>query len=81
MTICLSRDELLELSGYKQAASVKRWLQANGFVFYLGADNWPRVMREQLTQRPKTLTRSNPNMAALLEMQHGTSKNKAHRPA
>lgn len=43
--ICLSRDELVEISGYRQRSAVSKWLRTNGFVFRVAADGWPRVDR------------------------------------
>jgi hypothetical protein len=79
--ICFTKVELTELSGYKQPAAIKRWLSTNGICFYVGADGWPRVLNTALESRPKTLTRSQPNLGALMEMQrNGKAKNKANRP-
>lgn len=83
--ICLSKAELLEVSGYRRPSSVSTWLRKNGFNFRVGADGWPRVDREHYhavmgSSPPKTLTKSAPNIAALTEMQrHGKKTNKQTR--
>ena len=70
-----SQDELIELTGYKQKSKIANWLKANGFAFYLGRDGWPRVLRNVGVVTPKTLKKSEPNLAALMERQNGkTSK-------
>lgn len=69
--IVLSREELRELTGYRQRSRVIRWLRENGFAFYLGGDAWPRVLRESFEKPRKTLTRSAPNVQALKELQNG----------
>lgn len=48
MSLCLSQDELQELSGYKRAAEQRAWLQANGIRYAM--DRWrrPRVLRSEI---------------------------------
>lgn len=41
--ICLSRADLLEISGFRRPTSIATWLRQNGFVFVVAADRWPRV--------------------------------------
>lgn len=45
MSLCLSRDELRELSGYRQRTKVIEWLKQQGFRPRIAADGWPRVDR------------------------------------
>ena len=45
MSLCLSKEELRELAGYKQKSKVARWLRTNGFRSRMGADGWPRLDR------------------------------------
>lgn len=47
MSLLLSRDEVQELTGYRQAASQMRWLTDRGWRFAVGADGRPRVMRAE----------------------------------
>lgn len=42
----LTRQELIELTGYKNPSSQMRWLQREGFYFRVGADGRPRVLRQ-----------------------------------
>lgn len=71
--ICLSRDELRELTGYRQRSAVIRWLRENCIQHYIGGDAWPRVLHSTLGGKAtsKTLTKSKPNLDALLELQGG----------
>ena len=83
--ICLSRMELLDVSGFRRPSSVSKWLRQNGFVFVVAADGWPRVDTEHFHARmgsasPRTLKKSEPNMKALMETQrNGTQKAVATR--
>lgn len=79
--ICWTREELKELSGYRLPSKISRWLRDNGFQHYIGADGWPRVLRDTAIPMPKTLTKSVPNVAALKELQNGAAKKAATRPA
>ena len=45
MSLRLTREELIELTGYRQRSRIFAWLQKNGFRPRLGADRWPRVDR------------------------------------
>lgn len=51
MSLCLSRDELIELSGYQQRSKVAAWLTERGYKFETAADGWPRVLRAAVEQR------------------------------
>ena len=79
--ICLTREELKELSGYRMPSKIRGWLQDNGIKHFIGADGWPRVMRDTSFAMPKTLTKSVPNVAALKELQHGKTKEAQAGPA
>lgn len=81
----LSKDELCELTGYRRPSLVLKILREYGVpVLLVGADDWPRVLRSALISSPKTLTKSEPNLFALKDlqrgMQNGTRKNKTKRP-
>jgi len=43
--VFLTRDELRELSGYKQKSAIARWLAENRYPFELDKDDWPKVPR------------------------------------
>lgn len=79
--ICLTREELTELSGYKMPSKITKWLRLNGLAHFIGADGWPRVMRDGSFFVPKTLTKSVPNVAALKELQDGKAKKVQARPS
>lgn len=70
MSLCLSRDELRELSGSKQRSKIVAWLVRNGFRPRIGVDGWPRVDRGLYEQTMLgTLRRAEPepNFAFLKE--------------
>lgn len=77
--ICFSRQELQELSGYSRPTKIQTWLRNNGIRFFVGGDGWPRVLRDALVAPTKTLTRSQPNIAALTELQSGKAKKQKER--
>lgn len=66
MPLCLTRDELHDLTGLKQGAAQIRWLTKYGYPFVVRADGKPRVVRAALEGRsadqPRQKTR--PNYAA-----------------
>ena len=74
----LSLAELVTLTGYKRRGCMIRWLRANGFIFRIGADGYPRVLEDHvrlqlagIASRP----RNTPNLDALKHPQggnHGT---------
>lgn len=73
--ICLTRDELFQISGYRRPSSIGKWLRESGFIFLVAADGWPRVDKAHYSARmgtatSATLKASKPNFAALKEMQH-----------
>lgn len=58
MSLCLTEEELIELTGRKQGAGMAKWLTENGFTFKRGSDGLPRVDREHYrtimsARRPK----------------------------
>lgn len=75
MTLCLSRDELIDLSGYKRRSKVASWLTERGYKFEIAADGWPRVLRAAIEQQlmpkgaaRKAHSRTEPNWAVLDEL-------------
>jgi len=88
MSFCLSRDELIELSGYKRRDRVAVWLAGRGYKFEIAADGWPRVLRAAVEQRlmPKPTDgeqiqpRTEPNWAALDEIDAKRRSNGATAP-
>ena len=51
MSLFLSRDELIELSGYRQSAAQQRWLTDRGWRFEVGGDGRPKVARAEHDRR------------------------------
>jgi hypothetical protein len=51
MSLFLTRDELVELSGAKQRSRVALWLRGAGYRFETAADGWPRVLRAAVEAR------------------------------
>jgi hypothetical protein len=47
VSLFLSRDELQELTGYRQFAAQIRWLASRGFRHEVGADGRPKVLRAE----------------------------------
>lgn len=78
MSLCLTRDEMQELSGCKQRGRVILWFQNSGYRFEIGADGWPRVLRAAVDAKlmPSTgrriLKKSEPDFSA-----YATSKKAA----
>jgi hypothetical protein len=50
MSLCLTEDELVQLTGKRQGKGMARWLAKNDFVFKMGGDGLPRVDREHYRQ-------------------------------
>lgn len=70
----LAKPDLIALSGYRQPSAIQRWLKANGFVFVVGVDGWPRVAQAhhdaRMSGEIKAVTRRvGPNKEALKELQ------------
>ena len=69
MSLCLTRDELRDLSGGKRRSRVLRWLRDNGFRPKLGLDGWPRVDRDiykQIMSGSVAKTNTEPNFEAII---------------
>jgi hypothetical protein len=47
----LTRDEVADLTGYRQRGKQVNWLRRCGWPFAIGADGHPRVLREELVRR------------------------------
>lgn len=77
----LSKEFLKEWSGYRSPSRITEWLRENSIRFMIGADGWPRVMSVDVFPVTKTLKRSEPNIAALKELQNGKAKKVSTRPA
>lgn len=51
MSLCLTTDEIQELTGYCRPADQRRWLVARGWPHELDANNRPRVSRAYAERR------------------------------
>ncbi len=49
--LCLTRDELKEISGYKQKSAIAAWLRENRYPFELDKDGNPKVPRMAVEAR------------------------------
>lgn len=47
----LTEQELIDLTGYHRPKSVRKWLDSNGYRYAVGADGWPRVLKESVYSR------------------------------
>lgn len=47
----LSREDLIELTGFRYAAKQIAWLKENGFLFEVGGDGRPKVLRSYVVSR------------------------------
>lgn len=64
--------ELSLLTGYKWRRCIIRWLQANGFVFRVAANGYPRVLEDHARNLLSGMVprlRNTPNLAALKRSQ------------
>lgn len=41
----LTKDELCDLTGYKQKSAIARFLREKGYAFELDKDDWPKLPR------------------------------------
>jgi hypothetical protein len=57
--LCLSPEQLANLTGRKQPKRQIEWLSANGWKFFVGGDGLPKVDREYYREMVgvKTITR------------------------
>lgn len=51
MTLCLTPDEVVEVTGRKYPAHQIRWLSENGWLFHVGGDGMPKIDREYYRSR------------------------------
>ena len=51
MTICLSHEELTDLTGYPSYKGQRRWLDAHGWRYAVARDASPRVARAYFLMR------------------------------
>lgn len=51
MSLFLSRDELMDLTGRKIRSKVIAWLTENGYKYDVAADGWPKVLHAAVEAR------------------------------
>jgi hypothetical protein len=61
----LTRQELIELTGYKLPSYMIRQLQSYGLRFFVAADGYPRVAKSEIEYIRREVPKSKPNLAAL----------------
>jgi len=68
----LTRNEIIELTGYRIPSAQIRWLRAEGFKFKVGADGYPRILQLEVVFQMshesaivKKNTRNNPDVEGL----------------
>ena len=64
VNLVLTRDELIELTGYKQPKRQVAWLRQQGISLYVAANGRPKVLRSTL-ENATVNRRTEPNFAAL----------------
>lgn len=64
MSLFLTTDELKALTGTARPKIAMRWLKREGFVYMVGVDGWPRVLRTAVLARlgEKAPTPSEPRL-------------------
>lgn len=61
----LTRDEVIELTGYRMPGHMIAQLRIYGVRFFVAADGYPRVPRAEIDGSRDTVRRSRPNFDAL----------------
>ncbi len=64
VNLVLTRDELIELTGYKQPKRQVAWLRQQDIPLYVAANGRPKVLRSTL-ENATVNRRTEPNFAAL----------------
>lgn len=78
MGLCLTKDEVRELTGWKRKERQIRWFEDQNIDHWIGADGSPRVLYESIMPKRRELPRRRkPNFAAL----HGPEKKTPSRAA
>ena len=66
--LCLSEEELSEITSRKQSAAQRRWLTQQGWTFAVAADGSPKVLRTHAEAKlgaPKERRRRAPRLDGL----------------
>jgi len=72
MTLCLTTDELRELTGYQKPSAQIRWLRQQGFIVLKRADGMPIISRAHFekmtggTHSPAKPTTTEPDFNAFI---------------
>ena len=51
MSLCLTKEELEELTGHKRPSGQKKWLDGYALPYFIGLDGYPRVLRSTLENK------------------------------
>ena len=51
MSLCLTNDELYDLTGYKRPSEQARWLRAHGYYVECNARGVPRITHNQVEDK------------------------------
>ncbi len=74
--VLLSREQLVELTGYRRPSAMRRWLICEGIKFLIGADGWPKVHEAEieliLTKSEKRRAHGHPDSETLEKWQCGS---------
>lgn len=65
MSLCLTKAELVELTGWKRKKTQAKWLDEQGISYWIGGDGSPRVLRESILPKDMKQRRTKPNFDAL----------------
>jgi hypothetical protein len=75
VSLCLTKDELVSLTGRKQPKRMITWLTENGWRFFVGADGIPKVDREYYRERVGTTTEKKKRVVRTEGLSRGASTN------
>lgn len=76
MSMFLSAEELIELTGYRRGAEQSRWLKQQGYYVEVNARGIPRITHVQVEEKrrltanpePQQLHRTEPNVLGFRQM-------------
>ncbi len=78
MSIFLTKNEIVELTGYKYPGKQISWLSQQGFKFIVSSDCCPKVLRDHICQvlgsKEKISRQTRPNRAALMDYKKNGKK-------
>lgn len=69
MSLFLTTDELRELTGYQRPSCMIRQLRENGVRFFIAADGYPRVARNEIESRHPSRQSMEPDFSSLQKIE------------